>query len=170
MKRFLEGDQVETDVVELACWAMVNGDVFELKDHIQLAARRIGVQPRLFGAYARHLAHGDVFTVAAPEDLAGHLGEVLVYARSIDETLEGDDEALPSGGNCVRQPVGLGNEIDDIQSEAVDTAVEPPNHGVLHSLSNLGVIPVQIRLLAIEQVEVVLISGRFPRPRRAGEE
>ena len=90
IERSLQDDQVETEVVELARWALIDGHVLELKDHVQLVPGRIGVEPRLFGRHPRHLADGDELAVAAAEDLAGHLGEVVMHVRSIDEPVEGD--------------------------------------------------------------------------------
>ena len=93
-----------------------------------------------------------------------------MHVRSIYELREGDDELVSGDRRCVGQALGLGDEIDDVHPEAVDAAVEPPNHDVLHRFSYLRVLPVQIRLLAGEQVQVVLAGGGIPLPRRAGEE
>ena len=79
--------------------------------------------------------------------------------RSVGELLEGDDEPLARNRRCVGKPVGLGDEVDDVHAEAIDAAVEPPAHDVVDGLSDVGVLPVQIRLLAVEQMEVVLAGG-----------
>ena len=47
MERSLQHDQIETDVVEFARWALVDGHVLELKHHVQLTPGRIGVEPCL---------------------------------------------------------------------------------------------------------------------------
>ena len=164
MQRFLQGDQVETDVVELARRTLIDGHVLELEDHVQLAAGRIGVEPRLFGCHRRHLADRHELAVAAGEDLAGHLGEVVVHVRSVGEPVDGDDEPLPRDRRCVGEPVGLGDEIDDVHAEAVDTAVEPPAHDVVHRAPYLRVLPVQVGLLPVEQVQVVLARWSDPIP------
>ena len=80
--------------------------MLELKDHVQLSSSRIGVQPRLFGCDARHLADRDELAVAAPENLAGHLGEVVMHVRSIDELSKATDEPLPRDRRCVGKPLG----------------------------------------------------------------
>ncbi|MDT5050920.1 MAG: hypothetical protein QOG75_6842 [Mycobacterium sp.] len=161
MERLLQEEQVRTEVVELVRWALIDEHVLELKDHVQLTPGRIRVEPRLFGRHAGHLADRDEVAVAAGEDLAGHLSEVVMHARSVGEPVE---------RRCVGQPVGLGDEIDDIHPKAVDTAVEPPDHHVLHGLSYLRVLPVQVRLLTVEQMQVVLLGGVLVQlPRRSPE-
>ena len=65
----------------------------------------------------------------------------------------------------------LYQRVDDVDAEAVDTAVEPEPQGVLHGLHDLGVAPVEIGLLGQEQVQIPLARGVVPRPRRfAGAE
>ncbi len=76
----------------------------------------------------------------------------------------------PGTAAPVRQRRVLGDHVDDVHAEAVDPAVEPPAHHLVHRLAHLGVLPVQVRLLAGEQVEVVLPARLVVRPRRAGEE
>jgi hypothetical protein len=70
----------------------------------------------------------------------------------------------------VRQRRLLGDEVDDVHPEAVDTAVEPPAHHVVDGRAHLGVLPVEVGLLAVEQVQVVLPAPLVPLPRRAAEE
>ena len=101
MERFLQDDQIETDVVEFARRALVDGHVLELKDHVQLAPGRIGVEPRLFGCDARHFADCDELAVTAGEDFAGHLGEVLVHVRPVDEHVHGADKSPARDRRCV---------------------------------------------------------------------
>ena len=60
---------------------------------------------------------------------------------------------VPVGGDV------LGDHVDDVHAEAVDPAVEPPPHHRVDGLPDLGVLPVQVGLLAVEQVQVVLAAG-----------
>lgn len=64
----------------------------------------------------------------------------------------------------------LGEEVDDVHPEAVDPALQPPEHHRVHGLPDLGVLPVQVGLLAGEQVQVVLPARLVVGPGRAGEE
>ena len=100
---------------------LIDRHVLELEDHVQLAAGRIGVEPRLFGCHPRHLADRDELAVAAAEDLAGHLGEVLVHVGSVGELVDRDDESLSRDRRRIGKALGLGDEIDDVHAEAVDT-------------------------------------------------
>ena len=51
-ERCLQGDPVQTQVIKLVRCALIEAHVLELKDHVQLAPSRIGVEPRLFGVTA----------------------------------------------------------------------------------------------------------------------
>ena len=70
----------------------------------------------------------------------------------------------------VRQRGVLGDHVDDVHAEAVDAAVEPPAHHRVDGLPHLRVLPVEVGLLAGEQVEEVLPRGLVELPRGAGEE
>ena len=166
----LEHHPVEPDVVELVERPVVDADVLELEHHVDLGARRVGVELRLLGGHARHLADGEVLPVAAVEHLPGHLREVAVDVRAVGELVEGQDVLLPRPFRHVGQPLDLRDEVDDVHPEAVDAAVEPPAHHRVDRLADLGVLPVQVRLLAVEQVQVVLAAGLVPRPRGTAEE
>ena len=93
-----------------------------------------------------------------------------MHARSVGEPVECDGEPLPRDCRGVGKPVGLGDEVDDVHPEAVDTAVEPPAHDVVDGLAHLRVLPVEVRLLTVEQVQVVLAGRGFPLPGRSAEE
>ncbi|SKX95408.1 Uncharacterised protein [Mycobacteroides abscessus subsp. abscessus] len=47
---------------------------------------------------------------------------------------------------------GLGHTVCDVDAEAVDAAVEPEAQRFLEVVEDLGVLPVQIRLFAREDV------------------
>ena len=64
----------------------------------------------------------------------------------------------------------LGDHVDDVHPEAVDAPVEPPAHHRVDGLADLGVLPVEVGLLAREQVQVVLAGRRVELPRRPAEE
>ena len=146
--------------------ALVELDVLELEHHVELLPRRVGEQPRLLDGDARHLADGQQ-PVAAGEHLAMHLGQELVDPRPGDVVLGRQED--PAGAVAVGQRRVLGDEVDDVHAEAVDPAVEPPAHHLVDRGAHLRVLPVQVGLLAREEVQVVLAGRLVELPRRAGE-
>ena len=69
----------------------------------------------------------------------------------------------------VRESFRLGNHVDDIHSEAVDPLVQPPPHHGIHIFAHLRIIPVQIRLLGRENVQIILLSVFVIGPGRTAE-
>ena len=98
------------------------------------------------------------------EHLPVHLGQELVDARPVDE----EREAVTA--RAVGQRRVLGEHVDHVHAEPVDAAVEPPAHHRVDGLAHLRVLPVEVGLLAREQVEVVLAGRGVELPHRAGEE
>ena len=78
-------------------------------------------------------------------------------------------DAVPQD-RAVRQRGVLGDHVDDVHPEAVDAPVEPPAHHRVDRLADLGVLPVEVGLLAGEQVQVVLAGRLVELPGRTGEE
>ena len=58
----------------------------------------------------------------------------------------------------VRQPLGLGDEGDDVLAEAVHAHVQPELHDALDLLAHLRVIHVEVGLLFGEQVQIVFVQ------------
>ena len=73
-------------------------------------------------------------------------------------------------GRGVRQGRVLADHVDDVHAEAVHAAVQPPAHHGVDGLADLGVLPVQVRLLGGEDVQVVLPGRLIKGPGWAGEE
>ena len=69
----------------------------------------------------------------------------------------------------IRESFRLGNHVDDIHSEAVDPLVQPPPHHGIHIFAHLRIVPVQIRLLGRENVQIILLSVFVIRPGRTAE-
>jgi len=73
----------------------------------------------------------------------------------------------------VGQPRRFGHAVRHVDPEAVDAAVEPEPQGPFQIGGHLGVLPVQVGLLGIEQVQVPLAGGAIgfgdPGPGRAAE-
>ncbi len=173
-ERRLEVAQVQRLGVELPAGAVVEADVLELEHHVDLGAGRVGEAPSLLDGDARHLADAQQLRVAPGDNLPVHLGQELVDAGAAHRLGRPVPVRRAVRRRTVMQPpVGvdtLGDQVDDIHPEAVDPAVEPPAHHVVDRLADVGVLPVEVRLLAAEQVQVVLAGGLVQLPGRAGEE
>ena len=63
----------------------------------------------------------------------------------------------------------LGDKGDDVHAEAIDAAVKPPVHHVVHGSAHGRVLPVEVRLLLRELVQVVLAALRAVLPCGAAE-
>ena len=167
-QRRLEVQQPQRPHVPLVD-ALVEPHVLELEDHVDLAAGRVGEQPRVVDRHTRHLPDGQVRAVAAGEHLTVHLLQELVDPRSGRVVLEAVGVQRTRRRVGVLQRRRLGDVVDDVHAEAVDPAVEPPPHHRVDGLPHLRVLPVEVGLLAREQVQVVLARRRVELPRRTGE-
>ena len=56
----------------------------------------------------------------------------------------------------VRQALGLGQAVGDVDAEAVDAQLEPEAHGRRELVPDFGIGPVQVRLFGCEQVQIPL--------------
>lgn len=172
----LEAGELQRHVVELRR-AVVEPDVLEGEDHVELAPGRVGVEPRLLHGGPRHLPDRHERQLGGraigPYGLV-HLAEELVSPGPVHEVRGAVTERTAGGGGCVHRPVGepghLGDEVDDVHPETVDPPVQPATHHRVHGVPDGGVLPVEVGLLAREEVEVVLAGRLVELPRRAGEE
>ena len=139
----------------------------ELEDHVQRAVQRVRQRDGVLRCHPRCLADGD--EPATGQHLVAHLAEVLDQPRPHQPVPAVVDVGPPGRRRHVGQPGGLGDHVDDVHAEAVDPPVEPPPHRVEDLGPDRGVLPVQVRLLAGEQVQVVLAGVLVVLPRRAAE-
>jgi hypothetical protein len=105
----------------------------------------------------------------AGEHLAVHLLEELVDPRSAGEVLVTRPVQRARPRRRIGQRQILAEHVDDVHAEAVDAPVQPPAHHVVHSGADVRVLPVQVGLLAGEDVQVVLPGLLVPLPGRPGE-
>ena len=158
---------------------LVDAHVVEQEQHVEFLVGRIGNELVAFRSDARRLADVHV-ALTALEHLTAHFGEELVEPRTI-----GTERArvrvslfayLSFGQFRVdlsRQPsVAIEmfrDQGDHVHAEAVDAAIHPPVHHPVHGLANLRILPIQIRLLPGELVEVVLAALRIVLPSGTAE-
>ena len=76
--------------------------------------------------------------------------------------------ACPRAASRSTQLGRLGDQVDDVHPEAVDAPVDPPAHHRVDGLADVRVLPVEVGLLAGEEVQVVLAADLVVAPRRTG--
>ena len=143
----LKGDELEGLGVELAAGPVGEADVLELEDHVKLASGGVGVEGGLASRGSGHLANGDDVAGPGCEDLLVHLVEELVDARPVGHRGEGVAVEVALALGRVGERVGLGDEVDDVHAEAVNTALQPPGHHLVNGAAHLGILPVEVGLL-----------------------
>ena len=98
-----------------------------------------------------------------------HLLQELVQAGPVGVALVANTER-----GARRSPVGqscsLGDHVDRVDAEAVNSSLKPPVHHVVDGLAHVRILPVQVGLLAGEEVQVILTRRRVELPRGAPEE
>src|SRR3954453_14222502 len=81
--------------------------------------------------------------------------------RAVDRLVLSGEIGKPG---CLQQAVG------DIDAEAIDTAIEPEPQDVQELIANLIVVPIEIRLPGVEQMQIPLaVRLVHPSPCRAAE-
>ena len=153
---------------QIAVRVVIHAHVIEVEDHVQLTGVVASPQLSVLGAGRAGLAHGH--HVVAAEGLAGELLHPRVHHGAVrDNERNRGSVLLKVGGGVIRVALGLGDDIDSVQAEAVNALVQPPaDHGV-QVLANLLVLPVQVGLFLEEDVQVELAGRLVPLPRRAAE-
>src|SRR5947209_14162111 len=137
--------------------------MLELKDHVDLASGRIGVQPRLIDGDPRGFADFEKLEAIDAECLIVHLMKELVDSRAVEEMRPAITQSpvlnVAVGKRCV-----LGEHVDGVHPESIDAAREPPAHHPVDRSPDLLVLPVQIRLPAREQMQVILTRSWIKLP------
>ena len=141
-------------------------DMLKMENHAELRALGIGIFLGFVHGHAGRLADGQ--KVILRKDAAVHLLQVLVDTRAVVDV--GAVEAqVADRVLTVRETLVLGDHADDVHAEAVDALLAPPGHHVEDLVADLRVLPVKIRLLLREEVEIVLAGLLVILPGRAGE-
>jgi len=74
------------------------------------------------------------------------------------------------GGGIVPELRVVHREIDGVEAEAVDAAVEPEAGDIEQGVLDLDIVQVQLGLLRQEIVQIVLAAAGVPGPGGAGED
>ena len=119
----------------------------EGEDHGQLPAVCPGIAEAVLHGGGGHLAHGDDLRVLA-EALTVQLVQKLVDAGAVGV----EAAAIPLK---VVGVLPLADEVYHVEAEALHALAHPEAHNVLDFFPHRGVLPVQIRLGLVKEVEVV---------------
>ena len=137
--------------------------MLELEDHVDFVARGIRVERRIFEEYPGGFPNGEDRSTAL-ENFTVHFLEEFMQARPLHVEGASVGKILTGLAGAIGKAGDLGDQVDDIHSEAIDPAVQPPAHHFVDGLANFGVLPVQVGLFFCEEVEVVLTGMRVVFP------
>ena len=139
---------------------VVHLQVVEAEGHGQLVVVGVGVADAVLQAGGGHLAHRD-----HPLDAAG--GHQLLQV-AVDVPAVGV-EAAAVALVVVLEHFGLGDQVDHVEAEALDALALPEAEDRGQLGPDLGVLPVQVGLADVEQVQVPLAQAGHILPGRAAE-
>ena len=132
------------------------------EDHAQLMIRRICRSPSSLNGRAWHLANGEEIPLVQA-DGSIHFSEELIQPGTVCRERETEDTGFARRWHAVNE-LALGNQVDHVHAEAVDATIDPPVHHVVDRLPYLRVLPVEVRLLGAEQVQVILPAALVKLP------
>ena len=126
------------------------------------------------GILAADLGNGEdravtVHLAAKRADEAGDIAVALVVQLELEIERAGARFASVGGGRIVGQFRIMHHEIDRIDAEAVDPAVEPEFRHADQCGLHLRVVPIELRLLFEEIMHIILAAPCVPRPGGAAE-
>ena len=115
-------------------------------------------QGQFGGVGVEYLAHGE--GVVGGKGLVPQLAEVFVQplpGYRVRQHLAAVRQAVRPVGGEVLEPLRLADVHDGVHPEARHALVQPPVYHLHHLAAHRGVLPVEIRLLFAEQVQVVKV-------------
>ncbi len=128
----------------------------EVKGHRQLAAIERSILLAVLQRGRGHLAYRH--QVARGKDVAAHLLQIFMDARPVSV------EAATVTRLVIREILIFRNQVNDVQTQAVDAAIGPELAHLFQLGAHGRILPVEIRLLRGEQVQVILFALRVPAP------
>ena len=140
----------------------------EVEDHVQLIATGPDAPQNLIRIFHPwHLPHveGIVLLHDAAHDLQEFVDSMYacVMFRTVLVLLVGSRDL------GIWQCWIFADEVDDVHSEAVDALLQPIPHGVVDCFAHCVALPIEVRLLTGEKMQVVLASRLIVGPCAAAE-
>ena len=139
---------------------VVHLEVVEREHHLEFFLRRICVAQAVVEGCGRHLSHGHHVGNAGVSD---KLFQVLMDPGAVRI------ESSAVSDEVVFQYIRLGDQVDHVEAEASDALLLPEADDILELFSHLRVLPVEVCLGDIEQMQVIFFQGRHIFPRVAAE-
>jgi len=131
----------------------------KMVEHVEFPAGGVHKLQRVGLGHARALGHAH--HVVLGQHLAVHFLQVLVQVRAAGVVAAKIAVVLRRNGRKSRV---LGDERNHVHPKAVDALIKPEAHHAVNFLAQLGVLPVQVGLLAREVVQVVGLGGSVVGP------
>ncbi|MNF83774.1 hypothetical protein D3C84_661040 [compost metagenome] len=153
----LEFEEVEIGANPFLQVRVIDFQVMEVEGHRQLFGARPRITNTVFETGRRHLA--DIDQVMTFEHFAVHLLQVFVNIRPVG--IEASAVGIVLGK--VRR---FRDQVDHIQPEPAHTFIPPESHHLENFGAHLRVVPVQVGLSVIEQVQEILAGLSLVLPCR----
>ena len=160
LEQFLHGEVIRLPQFPLLPVLVVDLQVVEIEAHRQLVIALSGVADAVFQRGGGHLPHRDHAVDAARGD---QLLQVLVDVAAIGV------EAAAVALVVILVKFGLGNDVDDVETETLDAFRLPEAQDVGHFLPHGGVLPVQVGLHDVVKMQIPFAKARHVFPRGAAE-
>ncbi|MNI44979.1 hypothetical protein D3C73_993790 [compost metagenome] len=156
--------------IPFAARAGIDVHMLELEDHLQLMAVFGGIENGILHTGSRSLADGH--NLVFRQHFTVHFLQKLMDPRAVHVIFAAAGKLARSKTLMMRrrQAFNLGDHVDDVHPEAVDPFVEPESHHLVQRLAQLRILPVQIGLLAREEMQVIFAGSLIQLPGRSAED
>ena len=165
----LQVPQVHRTAVPLAARSVVQVHMFELEQHVQLIPVGIREEPCFLDRCSGGFPDNQIVPAAVCEHRAHHLLHKLMHPRAGGEERRTVSPHAAELDHAVREALVLRYEVHGVHPETVNSPVHPPVHHGVDPVADPGTRPVQVRLVARKDVQVVLPGRLMPRPRGSAE-
>ena len=157
----LEFEEIERRLGPLVAVGVIHLEVVEVEHHGEFRPVQRTIALAVLETGGGHLPHRH--GPHGSEDVAAYVLQKFVDAWPVCV------EAAAIPHLVARERLILGDKVDDVEAETVDPLLRPEVDDLFHLGANRRVFPVEIRLLAGEQVQIVLAGGRVQLPGAAAK-
>ena len=133
----------------------------ELEPRIQFLPRRIGKPGEVLDIAASQFPYGKNLRMFG-KHCAVHFVHKLMHTGSVDKWF-----ALSR--HRIREILRLGDLVDDIKAESLDSLLQPESQNIIQFLPHLRIFPIQIGLADRIQMKIILVQRRDKLPCRTAK-